>query len=197
MKKISELGSSLKKIVPEESPKSQENITVEEKDVEEGLKDLSKAIAKTKQEEWVEDLKEFGMNVVEATSILDSIITLGYYEESYRYGKTIFKLRTRTAADSDRLVEMIQEFDPKTPGVLSHLIARINLASSLHAYGDNVFSFSYPADNNRSVLDSEFNERYSFISRLPQATFFALSQVLERFDKRVNLASDPRSLENF
>ncbi len=197
MKKISELGSSTKKIVQEQQEVAQENKTVEEKDLEEGLKDVHKVIVKSKQDEWLIDLKEFGMSGEEASSILDSIITLGFYEETYRYGKTVFKLRTRTAADSDRLVEMIQEFDPRTPGVLAHLVARINLASSLQAYGDNVFPFSYPTDSNRSVLDAEFNERYTFISKLPQATFFALSQVLEKFDKRVTLASDPRSLENF
>jgi hypothetical protein len=133
----------------------------------------------------------------DAAVVLDSIISRGIYEESYKYGKIIFKLRTRSAADSDRLIEMVQEFQPKTTGILQHLIARVNLASSLSCYADSTFSFSVPTDSNREELDIEFNERYRFISKLPQTVFLALTQVLERFDKRVMLASDPRSLENF
>jgi hypothetical protein len=194
MKKLSELGMN-NTTVP---PVDQDNIKQpQEKELEDVIKQVSNVLEKTKQEEWELELKQFGMSKEEAANILDTIITSGFYEETYRYGKTVFKLRTRTAADSDRLMEMIQEFDPKSNGVLAHLIARINLASSLQSYGDSTFSFTDPTDNNRGVLDSEFKERHNFISRIPQATFFSLSQVLERFDKRVSLASDPRSLENF
>lgn len=194
MKKLSELGINNTTVLPVDQDKVQQP---QEKELEDTIKQVSSVLEKTKQEEWEIELKQFGMSREEAASILDAIITTGFYEETYRYGKTVFKLRTRTASDSDRLIEMIQEFDPKSSGVLAHLIARINLASSLQAYGDSTFSFTDPTDNNRAVLDSEFRERYNFISKIPQATFFSLSQVLERFDKRVTLASDPRSLENF
>jgi hypothetical protein len=197
MKKISDLNQSSKKIIAEQVSEEQDKKVEDIAVTEEAIKEVTKSLTLTKQEEWEVDLKAFGMTVSEAAVVLDTVITSGFYEETYRYGKTIFKLRTRTATDSDRLIEMIQEFDPRSPGVLQHLIGRVNLASSLRCFGDKSFSFTTPTDSNRRDLDSEFNERYSFISSLPQATFFSLCQVLERFDKRVQLATDPRSLENF
>lgn len=146
---------------------------------------------------WELELDRIGSSKDEAASILDTLITRKLYEETYRMGKLIFKLRTRSTVDADRVIETIHEFKPDTAGTMQHLVARINLACSLSSFGDRVFSFTVPTDDNRDALDAEFAERYQFISNVPANLFFGMTQVLEKFDAKVNLACDSRALENF
>ena len=146
---------------------------------------------------WELELDRVGSSKDEAASILDTLITRKLYEETYRMGKLIFKLRTRSTVDADRVIETIHEFKPDTAGTMQHLVARINLACSLSSFGDRVFPFTVPSDDNRDTLDAEFAERYQFISNVPANLFFGMTQVLEKFDAKVNLACDSRALENF
>ena len=119
------------------------------------------------------------------------------YEETYKMGRMVVRLRTRTTSDADRVIEAIQDFKPETNGTLSHLIARMNLAASLSKFGDKQFNFTAPNDGEQEVLELEFTERYNFLSSVPSQIFFALTQILEKFDRRVQLACDPRAIENF
>ena len=153
--------------------------------------------ALTPRDVWEMEIKEQGITPKEAASILDSIMSTGKYEETYRVGGTQFKLRTRTTVDADRTIEILQEMKPEATGVYGHIISRINLAASLVAFGNRAFSHSDPQDDNRAKLDEEWRARYRFCSTLPAPTFYLLSQVLQKFETKVALASDPRSLENF
>ena len=149
------------------------------------------------QEQWKEELELDGVTPEDAAKILDAVITNGMYEETYRMGKLIVKMRTRNTSDADRVIEAIQDFKPETNGTLSHLIARMNLAASISTFGEKEFNFTTPNDGNRDQLEVEFTERYNFLSNIPSQLFFSLTQVLEKFDRRVQLACDPRAIENF
>lgn len=151
----------------------------------------------TPREAWEESCQENSLSLQEAARILDAVVTNGMYEEKYRIGKLVAVLRTRNTVDADRVIEAIQEFKPDTSGALSHLVARMNLAASLAQFGERRFNFTPPSDGNRDVVDAEFNERYRFCTNLPAQLFFTLTQLLEKFDRRVNLSCDPRGLENF
>jgi len=151
----------------------------------------------TPREMWEEELKDAEMSTSEAAAILDSIMTTGRYEETYKMGGVQFKLKTRTTVDADRTIEILQDLKPEVSGVYNHIISRINLAASLVSYGNQAFSHTDPADDNRETLDSEWRIRYRFCSTLPAPAFYALTQVLQRFEGKVGIASDPRSLENF
>lgn len=152
---------------------------------------------KTPRQIWEEELEYENISTTEAAKILDAVITNGMYEETYRMGKLIVKMRTRNTSDADRVIEAIQDFKPETNGTLSHLIARMNLAASISHFGDTEFNFTAPNDGNRDVLEQEFTERYNFLSNVPSQLFFSLTQVLEKFDRRVQLSCDPRAIENF
>jgi len=151
----------------------------------------------TPREIWEEECSSMGLKLQQAAHILDAIVTNGMYEEKYRVGKLIVTLRTRNTVDADRVIEAIQDFKPDTSGALSHLVARMNLAASLSQFGDRKFNFSAPSDGNRDTIDAEFNDRYKFCTNLPSQLFFTLTQLLEKFDQRVNISCDPRGLENF
>jgi len=146
---------------------------------------------------WVEELEYEDMTQESAAKVLDAVITNGMYEESYKMGSMVVRVRTRTTSDADRVIEAIQDFKPETSGTLSHLIARMNLAASIAQVGEKKFNFSPANDGNQEVLEQEFSERYNYLSRLPAQIFFSLTQVLEKFDRRVQLACDPRAIENF
>ena len=149
------------------------------------------------RELWEMELAESRIEPREAASVLDSIMSTGKYEETYRAGGVQFKLRTRTTTDADRTIEILQELKPEVNGVYSHIVSRINLAASLASYGNRSFPHSPPSEDNREILDAEWRARYKFCSALPAPTFYLLTQVLQRFETKVALSSDPRSLENF
>ena len=159
--------------------------------------DEMEAPRRTPRELWVEELEYENMSQDAAAKILDAVITNGMYEESYKMGSMVVRVRTRTTSDADRVIESIQDFKPETSGTLSHLIARMNLAASISQFGEKKFNFSPANDGNQDLLEQEFSERYNFLSKLPAQIFFSLTQVLERFDRRVQLACDPRAIENF
>lgn len=163
----------------------------------ESVEETVSSIPVTHRDEWVSDLRYNKVDIREAEKILDTIMQKGFYEESYRIAGSVFKLRTRTTVDADRLIEMLRELAPESEAVATHLIARVNVASSLSKFGDHNFPHSVPSDDNRDLLDEEWRIRWTYISSLPQPIFLAIAQTMQRFDLKVNLACDARALENF
>lgn len=194
-------NSTLKAPIIQEEDEVSADIEVTQLDEEavklqEMLEELD-APRKTPRQIWEEELEYENISTNEAAKILDAVITNGMYEETYRMGKLIVKMRTRNTSDADRVIEAIQDFKPETNGTLSHLIARMNLAASISHFGETEFNFTEPNDGNRDTLEQEFTLRYNFLSNIPSQLFFSLTQVLEKFDRRVQLACDPRAIENF
>jgi hypothetical protein len=186
--------SRLSKIGEEDTPPEEANTTAAEVKPEEVA---VPTLAKTPHEEWLEEIEEIKLTKAEAARIVDSILSKGHYEEAYKVNKTMFALRTRSTADADRAMEILHEQKPSSTAHYSHLVSRINLASSLVKFGSSTFPHTAPASNNRDILDKEWRERYRFITSLPAPIFYLLSQVLQKFDQKVALAGDARSIENF
>lgn len=188
----------LLKAAQEEQPLQEEEV-VDQEDIttEEDVRQVVDEAVMSHKEEWYRDLRFNKVSLKEAERILDTIMQKGFYEESYRLAGRVFKLRTRTTVDSDRLIEMLRELSPESEAVATHLIARVNAACSLSQFGENVFPHSSPTDENRELLDQEWRMRWVYISSLPQPVFLALAQTMQRFDLKVNLSCDARALENF
>jgi hypothetical protein len=164
---------------------------------EEAKEVTDEVVPKTPREEWLEDLEDMRLSPEDAAAILDKVMSTGHYSETYKMGGVQFRLRTRTTVDADRTVELLQEMRPEAAGVYAHVVARINLASSLVKYADKAFPHTAPSEDNRKALNGEWRDRYNFCAALPAPAYYALSQVLQRFDTKVSLACDARSLENF
>lgn len=169
----------------------------EEERTQEQAEELANEYYSTPTDLWRQECALIDLSMTEAASILDSVMSKGFYEESYKIAGKVFKIRTRTTVDGDRLIEMLRELRPDNNAVLTHLIARINLASSLSSFGDTSYSHTYPSDDNRAVLDAEWKERWNATSAFPQPIFLALTQTLQAFDEKVALSCDARALENF
>ena len=166
-------------------------------EVEASDTDVLEDLTRTPREYWEEDLQALGMTVNEAEHILDQVMTTGLYFETYKVGGSVLKLRTRTTSDADRLMEILQDQKPETTGVYSHLVTRVNLAASLVQYGKRTFKHTTPTDDSRERVDYEWRERYRFCAALPAPAFYTISQILQKFDEKVTLACDARSVENF
>tara|TARA_Y100001970_G_scaffold292759_1_gene435679 strand:+ start:455 stop:1078 length:624 start_codon:yes stop_codon:yes gene_type:complete len=177
-----------------------EEPTPEVQEEEETLEALQEAISSTYStplEMWKMECSDNNLDLKDAARILDTVMTNGFYEETYRMAGRVFKIRTRTTVDGDRLIEMLREIQPRTDAEIAHLASRINLASCLASFADKTFPHTYPSDDNRVELDLEWKDRWDFISSLPQPVFIALAQTMNRFDIKVRLACDARALENF
>jgi DNA polymerase III delta prime subunit len=181
-----------------EKEKTEEISPEEDKEILEAAKAALSSKVKTPKEFWLEELAEVGIKQEDAFSIVDSMLTHGSYTATYRINsKIIVKLRTRITTDTDRLVDILQEMQPTTNSALNHILARVNLASSLVSFGSNVFSHTAPSPTNRETLNQEWQTRYKFCEALPTPMFEVLTQLLSQFDPRVALASDVRGIENF
>jgi hypothetical protein len=207
-----DLGSELTSdasITPEITPRDTQNLRGEvesDPDVSPGsespeasgtAEENLKEYLDTPRSLWLEELGTLKVTPEEAANIFDVVMSTGKYLETYRVGKTVVKIRTRTTVDADRTIEILQEQRPESAAVYSHLVSRVNLASSLVEYGESKFPHTAPSEDNRERLDSEWRERYRFCAALPAPAFYALSQILQKFDEKVSLSCDARSLENF
>jgi len=175
----------------EETPEQEEELIQEQEDA------AAESLYSTPIEQWGQECEVIGLRTQEAAKILDRVMSTGFYEESYRISTRVFKLRTRTTIDADRLIEMLRELKPENNAILSHLISRINIASSLSYFGETTFPHTPPTDDNREILDTEWKQRWAFTSSMPQPIFLAVAQTLQNFDNKVGLACDARALENF
>ena len=197
---LSNIGN--KQVENKEQPiELDENIEVTQLDQEavalQEMLDKMEDTTQTPRSLWEEEVALENMTLNDAAEILDTIITTGMYEETYNIGKLVVRVRTINTYDDDRVIEAIHDFKPETSGTLSHLIARMNLAASISKFGGTEFNFTPTTDGNRDVIEAEFSERYNFLSTIPSQVFFSLTQILEKFDRRVQLACDSRAIENF
>jgi len=151
--------------------------------------------AKTAKDLWLEELAEAKISENSVMTVLDSLLSKGHYEESYQLRGTVFTFRTRTTRDADRLADILYDTEPRTTNHFNHIVTRHNVAASLARYGNEKFIF--PSPENAEDVESAWRARYNFCTNLPEQVFFTLGQVLVRFDRKVQLAGDPRAIENF
>jgi hypothetical protein len=153
--------------------------------------------AKTPRQRWLEELDLSEVTEREVYNVVDALLSRGFYEETYKIQETVFSLRTRSTRDADRLMDLLQEARPNTSSQLAHIVSRVNLAASMSRFGSKQFVFSKPGSSAIDKLEEEWTDRYRFCTDLPEHLFYLMGQVLSKFDAKVSLAGDARSIENF
>jgi len=165
-------------------------------------RNLEKEAARLAQQE--EDLKndpmkryERALEMVNLTSeqaagIVDDVLfhENGYTEEFVIKGakrQLVGSFRTRQAPDSERLFGALAKPN-LSPNQRDHITAQLNLADSLHRYGD--ISFSHDTDE-------AHEENLKWVRSLRAPVFTMLSQMLAQFDQRVLVACQKGAIENF
>ncbi len=160
-------------------------------------KDPVEELVKTPHQYWLEELDKHDVTPEETQAIVDQLLTKGFYEETYRVRETMFAFRTRTTRDADRLMDILLETQPDSQAQLAHTVSRVNLAASLSKYGKDRFELPADKADDSDAKDILWKQKYRYMTALPEPLFYMLGQVLTKFDNKVRLAGDARSIENF
>jgi hypothetical protein len=143
----------------------------------------------TPAEKYRERLKAQGIDLKEAESIYDGVLTKGYYEEYIRIrGNHRAIFRTRMYEDHLRLQTILEMTKPQLAISQDELITRYNLASSLYEWNGKAL---------KHENDNDFDEVMKLVKRLPGPLFTVLSRELAKFDTKVMAVFDEGADENF
>ena len=150
-------------------------------------------------EKWRAALKEAGITEEQAGTILDSMLSKGYWEREYRlfYGKVVLKLRTRDAQNINRIMSAIDQMRMPTPAMVDEAIALLNLSGSIVQLRD--VTLPHPDALKATVDDIEtaFDQRRAFVARIPGPLMPAIRKALVHFDQVVAAALANGAIEGF
>lgn len=156
---------------------------------EQALQDAVDMLDKLPEKTWEQRLKDVGIDKVEARTIIDAILSVGYYEKAYQLtAKTQVVFRTRRFDHQERVQRAIERDSPQYMGTVSLIMTKYNLAASLSQMGKNKFELDE---------DEKYTKSFAFISKLPFMLFNILIQKLSKFDQLVMTVMDEGALENF
>jgi len=178
---------------PEKRPhaaKSEEERKLEDEAAE--LEKQAKELENDPMKRYQKALKMVNLTEEHAAEIVDEVLfgENGYVEEFVLKGakrEIIGSFRTRQAPDSERLFGALAK-ESLSPNQRDHITAQINLADSLHRYGDEEFPHG---------TDDEHKQNLEWVRSLRAPVFTMLSQMLAQFDQRVLIACQKGAIENF
>jgi hypothetical protein len=153
--------------------------TEAEKDIEDGAK-------KSPMERWREAISAAELSEEEADKILDSVLSTGHYEKSYKIfrGKLAVTLRSRDSASLQRVSDALDSVRTNDVRVHTQTMNRYNLAASLVRYQDRQFKHP-PSTGDLTDRDRAFAERLAFVDSIPAPILLQLYALLSKFDNAV------------
>jgi|GEM_PF-4215280 len=148
---------------------------------------------------WRSGLKTAGITEDQAGIILDSMLDKGYWERDYRLfnGRVVLRLRTRDAANINRIMAMIDRIRVPTQVMIDEHIAQLNLAGSIVTLRDA--TLPHPNVNTATVdaIEDAFDKRREFVSRIPGPLMPSVRAALIHFDSVVGAALANGAAEGF
>jgi len=143
----------------------------------------------TPAERYRERLKTHKIDLKEAESIYDGVLSKGYYEEYVRLrGNQRAVFRTRMYEDHLRLQTILEMQKPQLAISQDELITRYNLAASLYEWNGKPL---------KHETDDDFDSVMKLVKKLPGPIFTVLSRELSKFDSKVMAVFDEGADENF
>lgn len=143
----------------------------------------------TPAEQYRARLKEMKIDLKEAETIYDGVLTKGYYEEYVRLrGDHRAVFRTRAYEDHLRLQTVLEMQKPQLAISQDELITRYNLAASLYEWNGKVLKHD---------TDEDFDTVLKLIRRLPGPLFTVLQRELSKFDSKIMAVFGEGADENF
>lgn len=175
--------------------------TPEEKEAKQRLAlygDMTEMVSPVK--DYRKYLEEIGVDVEEASRIVDDIMTKGFYEEAYSVTKlSQVYFRTRTHSDTLRLQAAMQMQRPVYQDNIDELMIRYNMAASLSRFKTQIFQFpNYNSSQTTTDhVEKMFDERLRYIERMPSPLFARSSYLLAQFDRKIAAIMREGVAENF
>jgi len=139
-----------------------------------------------KEQAYLTGLKEVGLSIEKARSIMEQVLIKGYYEEAERIGPITVRIRTRSYNDTLRAQRYLEAENPTYNMNVQDLVARYNIAASLVQYGDN--TFYHPEDDPSASTDnieSAFADRLRFVMGRPAIVVSKLMALVYQFDLKI------------
>jgi len=156
------------------------------------------AVTTKKTKDYEEILKEQGISLNEAKSIVDDMLTQGYYEERIKITRSITAdFRTRTHADYLRYHNALEALNPRFEEERNELALRYCLAGSIARFNKSKFEHPNPLKAENGEINAAFDERLDWIEKQPERLVALLSSKLNAFDRKVALVMSEGVIENF
>jgi hypothetical protein len=149
-----------------------------------------------KAEQYRKRLKDAGITPAKAREILDEVLHNGAYVRQIKLAANfVVELATRVYGDTVRVSRVIESEAPAFGMHVNDIIARYNLAASLHRYGNTTFTARDPKDSEKD--EAAFQERLSFVMGLPEPVIRRLLDELNRFDDEMSFILSEGAIEDF
>lgn len=162
------------------------------KSVDENEKPAEKAM------DYEEMLSDNDITVAKARHIVDSILSQGYYQESYRItSKASVTLRTRQQNDYVRYLQALENRNPKFMDEQNDIMTRYFLAASLVAFKGEEFENIVPTATNKLEVDKAFFKRLEWVNNAPERLVVLLATKVNQFDRMIQLVMTEGVVENF
>jgi hypothetical protein len=143
----------------------------------------------TPAERYRENLKRMKIDLKEAASIYDGVLSKGYYEEYVRLrGDQRAVFRTRMYEDHLRLQTVLEMQKPQLAISQDEIITRYNLAASLYEWNGKALKHD---------TDDDFDAVMKLVRKLPGPIFTLLNRELSKFDAKVMAVFAEGADENF
>lgn len=141
---------------------------------------------KNPMDRWRAAIAAADLTEEDADRILDSVLSTGYYEKSYKIfrGKLAVTLRSRDSAALQRVSDALDSVRTNDVRVHTQTMNRYNLAASIVRYQDR--QFKHPAASSDPMeKDRAFSDRLTFIDSIPAPILLQLYTLLGKFDSAV------------
>jgi len=184
-------GGSVMNAVPKKKKAGEDEDKPKEPDhVEDREAQLADAIARLQEAPeltYDEKLKAHDISKEEAMTIVADMFEKGFHEKTYNvvgsHVTVIF--RTRLQEDQDRVLARIESDAPHYPTTVNNLVAKHNLSASMMEFMGKDFR------------KKKVQERYDYISLLPDIVTRVLVKKLTRFDDMMLDVMDEGAISNF
>jgi hypothetical protein len=169
-----------------------------QEDLQQGV-DETKAQAK-KAQSYEEILAEASIQVSEAHSIVDDLLTNGFYEETLQVTKNVsVTFRTRSHKDFLRYTRALEILNPRFVEEQQEISIRYFLAASLAGFKGEKFKHptALPNNENEKEVEDAFSERLDWVERQSERIINLLAQKLHVFDTKIATVTREGVIENF
>lgn len=152
-----------------------------------------------KAEDWRDRLKSKGISLEKAHSIIDDLLTKGYYEESFDITSRVsVTFRTRSQYDFQRYMRALDIVNPRFNDEMQEIAMRYFVAASLVRFKDKEFEHPELAGaEGKASVDAAFEERMDWVEKQPAQLVVLLSQKLHAFDEMIAAIFSEGVIENF
>lgn len=146
---------------------------------------------------YEEKLKDAGVTKEQAASIVNSIMTKGFWSEEVKVTATIrVRFRTRSKKDTTRAQNYVEGQRPQYAGHYAELMNHALLAASLEQLGAE--KFEHPGRTaSTDDVEKAYSNRFAYIETLADPMYRLLAGKLVAFDQKVAVVLEEGTVENF